>query len=55
MGHLWRSSFSSSPPQGCGTQPLREEKEERNWMGWDGMGWEARRKAGKGVADCAVK
>lgn len=36
MGHLWRSSFSSSPPQGCGTQPLREEKEERNWMGWDG-------------------
>lgn len=22
MGHLWRSSFSSSPPQGCGTQPL---------------------------------
>lgn len=36
MGHLWRSSFSSPPPQGCGTQPLREEKEERNWMGWDG-------------------
>lgn len=35
MGHLW-SSFSSSPPQGGGTQPLREEKEERNWMGWGG-------------------
>lgn len=44
MGHLWRSSFSSSsPPQGYETQPLRGGKggKELDRMGWGriGMGW----------------
>lgn len=38
MGHLGRSSFSSSPPQGCGTQPLRGGKggKELGGKGRDG-------------------
>lgn len=69
MGHLWRSSFSSSsPPQGYETQPLRGGKggKELDRMGWGRMGmgwmnrvgwekWDAGRDAGKGDAECAMK
>lgn len=37
MGHLWRSSFSS-PPQGCGTQPLRAGKGGKKMKGIGGPG-----------------
>lgn len=54
MGHLWRSSFSSSPPQGCGIQPLRGGKGGKEL---EGMGQEAGQRTAKGAggAECAEK
>lgn len=50
MGHLWRSSFSSSPPAGCGAQPLRGGKGGKELDGQGGGGV-----TGKEVAAvCAV-